>query len=416
MTERFDVLVLGAGIVGVSTALHLQRRGRSVALIDRRGPGEETSYGNAGVIEASSVLPYAFPAWSKIPAILSGNDPAARADLMQLPKLAPWLMKLRREGSSFDRRLASARALRPLLQRVRAEHKVLMAEADATRYLKEDGWVRIYRSKESFEADARMREIAGEFALPIESMDAADYITVEPHLKPNFAMASWLKDTASVSSPGNVTKAYAAHFVASGGNLVKGDAKSLRGLPAGGWSVAVEGGEQIVGTEAVVTLGPWSMDVLGRLGYRFPLGIKRGYHKHFKAEGNAVLNRPVVDVEKGYAIAPMERDYRITTGAEFTDRDAPPNPVQVAQVLPLARELFPLGDAVETDAWMGRRPCFPDSLPIVDRAWDHKGLWLNFGHGHLGFTLGPITGRLIAEMMTGEAPVVDPLPYRATRF
>ena len=112
----------------------------------------------------------------------------------------------------------------------------------------------------------------------------------------------------------------------------------------------------------------------------------------------------------------MEQGIRITTGAEFADRDAPPTPVQIERVLPYARELFPLGEANEAEAKLGNRPCFADSLPVIGAAPRHKGLWFNFGHGHSGLTIGPSSGRLLAEMLCGEIPFCDPMPYRADRF
>jgi D-amino-acid dehydrogenase len=415
MAEKFDVLVLGAGIVGVSCALHLQRRGRRAALIDRKGPGEETSYGNSGVIESSSVLPYAFPKLADLARIALGMDSAARTELRHLPSILPWLLRLRRE-SVGERRIANGRALRPLLEQVVEEHKDLMRAADALRFLRDDGWVKLYRTTRSFEGEQKVRGYAREFGIDFAVLTPEEMTRLEPHLKPAYAHALWLKDSVTVSSPGGVTKAYAALFAREGGRILEGDAKTLYQKPGGaGWTVTT-GQEICEAPEAVVALGPWSMDVLKPLGYDYPLGIKRGYHRHFKAVGNAVLTRPVVDVEKGFVIAPMEQGYRITTGAEFTEREAPPNPVQIEQVLPYARELFPLGEPAEPAAWMGRRPCFPDSLPIVDRAARHQGLWMNFGHGHLGFTLGPVTGRLLAEMMTGEKPCVEPRAYRAGRF
>jgi len=166
----------------------------------------------------------------------------------------------------------------------------------------------------------------------------------------------------------------------------------------------------------VVARGPWSDDPLRRLGYRIPLGVKRGYHMHYKAEGNATLNRPMIDIQHGYALTPMVKGIRLTTGAEFALRDAAPSPVQLDKVEPLAREIFPLGDRVDAEPWLGRRPCLPDMLPMIGRAPRHEGLWLNFGHHHLGFTMGPVTGRLLAEMMTGEPTFTDPNPYRADRF
>lgn len=414
MADKLDVLVLGAGIVGASTAIHLQKLGKRVALIDRRGPGEETSYGNSGAIEASSVLPYAFPALSQIWEIARDRDSSARTDLKHLDQVLPFVLRLRRE-TTLARREASARLLRPLLDKVVAEHKDLMGPADALRYLREMGWIRLYKTDAAYAADAITRTLAKEFRIEFEAMTPQDMTAIEPHLKPAYARALWMKGTATVTSPGNVTKAYAALFTRGGGTFHKGDGTSLRQDAAGQWTVTTDDGD-LTAPEVVVALGPWSMDVLRPLGYRFPLGIKRGYHQHFKSEGNATLTRAVVDGSAGFVIAPMDQGYRITTGAEFTDRDAAPNPVQIARVLPRARQLFALGEPAEATAWMGRRPCFADSLPVVDRAFDHRGLWLNFGHGHLGFTLGPVTGHLLAQMMTGAAPLCDPTPYRATRF
>jgi D-amino-acid dehydrogenase len=166
----------------------------------------------------------------------------------------------------------------------------------------------------------------------------------------------------------------------------------------------------------VVALGPWSADVLRPLGYRLPLAVKRGYHMHYAAEGNATLTRPVLDEERGYVISPMERGIRLTTGSEFAPRDAPKTPVQLDIAERDARALFPLADRNEAEPWMGARPCLPDMLPVIGPAPRHKGLWLAFGHQHSGFTLGPPTGRLIAEMIAGERPFVDPRPFAADRF
>jgi D-amino-acid dehydrogenase len=166
----------------------------------------------------------------------------------------------------------------------------------------------------------------------------------------------------------------------------------------------------------VIALGPWAPDVLEKFAIRLPLGIKRGYHRHFRASGNAALKRPVGDIDNGYALAPMEQGIRITTGAEFAARDAKPTPVQLDRLMPAAQALFPLGTPVEATPWMGSRPCFADSMPVIGRAPGQPGLWLAFGHAHWGLTLGPATGRLIAELLTGVTPFCDPAPYRAERF
>jgi D-amino-acid dehydrogenase len=218
-----------------------------------------------------------------------------------------------------------------------------------------------------------------------------------------------------VTDPGGLAKAYATLFRRKGGRFVVGDARGLQQDPDRRWRVPLQSGSAVA-REAVVALGPWSDLVFAPLGYSMPLSVKRGYHLHLAPLGNAVLNHPVLDADQGFLLAPMARGIRVTTGVEFTRRDAPPTPVQVERALPKAHALFPLGEPVDAKPWMGARPCLPDMLPVIGRAPRHQGLWFDFGHQHHGLTLGPVTGRLLAEMMTGETPFADPKPFAVERF
>jgi D-amino-acid dehydrogenase len=173
---------------------------------------------------------------------------------------------------------------------------------------------------------------------------------------------------------------------------------------------------RLAAREVVIALGAWSNELARALGLRLPFFVKRGYHMHYEARGNAGLNRPVLDLEKGYVVTPMARGLRLTTGAEFARADDPPFSAHLDRLEPFAREMFPLGERKEAAPWLGRRPCLPDMRPIIGPFPGKPGLWLDFGHHHLGLTLGPVSGRLIAEMMSGETPFVDPAPFRADRF
>jgi len=411
---RTDAIVLGAGIVGVSVALHLAKRGLAVALLDRGDPGQGTSYGNAGIIEGNTLFPAKFPAgFGRLLRIALKRAPEANYHVTFLARVAPWLLAFRR-NSTPERLVETMEAMRPLFSRSVGEHAALMAESDAERYLRRNGWLKLYRSDAGLAGTARERAIAAELGIPLRVLDREEARALEPSLAPVFRHAVFWEQAASVSNPLAVTRAYAARFKALGGVILRGDAMRLH-QSAGRWRV--ETAEGPVDAEAtVVALGPWAPDLLQPLGIRLPLGIKRGYHRHFRPRGNAGLARPVLDAETGYCLAPMEQGIRLTTGAEFAARDAVPTPVQFTRVMPAATGLFPLGDPVEERPWMGARPCFADSRPVIGRAPGQGGLWLAYGHGHSGLTLGPVTGRLIAEMMTGETPFCDPAPYRAERF
>jgi D-amino-acid dehydrogenase len=409
-----DVLVLGAGMVGVSAALHLTKRGLSVTLVDRRGAGEETSYGNAGLIEASRMMPIGFPQGLRdLIRYGFGFTPHANFHWAALPGLAPFLLRYW-AASRADRLDASARVLRPMLTAAPAEHAELAAEAGAARLIRNAGLLKVFRSEAGADESDVDRAFADEFGVPYQILDRDGVAAREPHLQPVYKSGLFWPETGNCSDPGALVKAYAALFEKLGGVFVKADARSLHKF-AGGWRVETDSGP-LDAKEVVIAAGPWSMDIAEKFGVRVPFAVKRGYHMHFKAKGNATLSGGVLDVEGGYAMLPMDRGIRITTGVEFARRDAPPTPAQLGKALPKARELFPLGEPIEDKPWMGARPATPDSLPVVGPVSGQPGLWLAFGHSHLGFTLGPPTGRLLAEMMTGAKPTYDPAPLRIDRF
>jgi D-amino-acid dehydrogenase len=411
---RADIIVLGAGIVGTSVALHLVKRGLSVALVDRGGAGEGTSYGNTGIIEGNTIFPAAFPSnWAELIRIALKRSPVANYHLTFLPQVAPWLLAFR-AASQPERLVETAQLMRPLFARAVGEHDALSAEAGAQHYLRHNGWLKLYRTDRSFAGVARELDLAVELGIANVPLDRDAALELEPSLKPVFRHAVHWTGAVSVSNPLALTRAYAARFAALGGLSFMGDARTLHRVQPH-WRVDTSAGPLDAG-EVVIALGPWAPDLLGPLGIKLPLAVKRGYHRHFRAQGNAALSRPILDAENGYCLAPMEQGIRLTTGVEFGSRDAPPTPAQIDRVMPSARELFLLGEGIEAQPWLGSRPCFPDSRPVIGRAPRQSGLWLAYGHAHWGLTLGPVTGRLIADMMTGATPFCDPAPYRAERF
>ncbi|MGF6776836.1 NAD(P)/FAD-dependent oxidoreductase [Paraburkholderia sp. GAS334] len=410
----FDVIVLGAGIVGVSSALHLQDRGRRVALVDRRGPGEETSFGNAGLIERSSIVPYGFP--RRFGTLLRYARNASTDlywDYKAIPSYASWLARFWWE-SSPERLAGAARDMLPLIQRCVTEHDALIARADLGALVHDGGWIEAFRTQAAFDDEAPAAEVsARENGLRVVPLDAAALRAREPGLAEGFCGALHWLDPKSVANPGALTKGYARLFEAGGGTLLTGDATTLL-AEDDAWTVQTTAG-RISAKEVVVALGPWSDTVFGPLGYRIPLRTKRGYHMHYEPV-RQILSVPVVDTEKGYVIAPMQGRLRLTTGVEIARRGAPPTSVQLERAERIAKPVFGLGARADAAPWLGMRPCTPDMRPVIGPASRHRGLWFAFGHNHHGLTLGPVTGRLLAEMMTGMTPFTDPRPYRAERF
>ena len=412
-----DVIILGAGIVGVATGIHLLRRGRGVVLIDRRAPGHETSFGNAGIIQREGVRPHPFPRdLTTLMQVGLHLSVAARYEPLALPKLAPPLLRYWWESSpEHYRRVVESYA--PLIGRSILAHSDLIAASgpEAESLISREGWYLAFRSPEKLEREGgKARADHERFGIGYEMVDWAGLKALEPSLLGGLAGAVHWTDPWTVRDPGALVTAYFELFKRLGGTFLSGTAEGLR-TDVDGWSTRV-GGRTLTARQAVIALGPWAPDMLEPLGYRLPLFVKRGYHMHYHAREGAALNHLLLDAEVGYVIAPMARGIRLTTGAEFAMRDAAPTPIQLGKAEKAAREIFPLGERVDPQPWKGARPCTPDMMPIIGKAPRHDGLYVGIGHAHHGFTLGPATGELLAQAMTGEPTAIDISPFRMERF
>jgi D-amino-acid dehydrogenase len=406
MAQASDVIILGAGIVGIATGIHLLRRGRSVTLIDKREPGHETSFGNAGIIQREGVRPHPFPRdLQMLMQVGLHLSTAARYEPFALPRLAPALLRYW-WASSPESYKKVVRSYAPLIGRSIVTHADLMAEAgpEAEALASKSGWLLAFRTEKGLRHEAEKAQgDATEFGIHHRVVEWPELQRMEPSLIGGLAGAIHWTDSQ-----------YFQLFQRLGGTFVEGSANGLSEAN-GGWSTLVDGTPH-EGRQAVIALGPWAPEVLDKLGYYLPLFVKRGYHMHYGSEGNATLNKLVLDAEVGYVLAPMARGIRLTTGAEFAMRDAAPSPIQLGRAEKAAHEIFPLGERRDAEPWKGARPCTPDMMPIIGKAPRHHGLYVGVGHAHHGFTLGPATGELLAQQMTGEATAIDIAPFRMERF
>jgi D-amino-acid dehydrogenase len=408
-----SAIVLGGGIVGVASALHLQRRGWLVALVDRKRPGEETSYGNAGIIQSEALRPYPMPQdWSSLLSIATGRNNDVHYRLISLPRhLGPLLRYWWHSSPGRLNRISASYA--EIIARATPEHEELIAESGAGNLVRRDGYRVLHREQASFDAEVRAAEALREaYGVKFNALTARELAQAEPGLIDAGVGGLHWQQPWTVSDPGALVVAYANLFVRLGGKIVRGDAETLT-ESHGGWAVTTNEG-RIAAEAALVALGPWSSDLLKRFGYQFPMVKKRGYHRHYA--GGSPLDLPLRDAAFGYVMAPMTKGVRITTGAELATPEDKPTPVQLMRAESAARKLIDLGKSVEREPWFGTRPCMPDMKPVLGRAARHKELWMHFGHGHQGFTLGPVTARIVAELMSGETPSVDATVYRPDRF
>jgi D-amino-acid dehydrogenase len=355
---RADAVVLGAGIVGVSIAVQLRKRGRSVVLLDRRAPGEGTSFGNTGLIQREGVVPYPFP--QRLGELLGyalNRSADAHYHLRALPRLAPFLARYWCH-SRPERHRAIARLYRPLIERSLTEHAELAAEAGATALIRQTGWIRLFRTERVLDASLTEAEaMRRAYGVSFRPLDRKALAEAEPHLDGGLVGGVHWTDAASVSDPHALTMAYVGLFQRLGGRVAVGDAGTLAATPTG-WRVVADGGS-VEAEAAVVALGA----VVGRSdpAARLPAparGEARLPHA-LPGPGRRRAEPPVFDVERGYLSRRPRGGSGSPPGAEFAHRDAPPTPVQLERVEPDARGLFPLAERADPKPWMGRGPARP---------------------------------------------------------
>lgn len=410
-----SVVVLGAGMVGVSVALHLRRRGWDVLLVDRQDPGEGASFGNGGLIQREAVFPHPFPrSVSELRRIALNRSIDVHYHPLALPGFISPLLRYW-WNSAPERYQRTVTAYSRLIETCIDEHLAFARGTEAMELLRPIGWMRLYNTQESLDAAAAMAAAAHrDFGVNYRQLNGAALAADEPSLLvPRVGAIHWT-DPLSVSDPHALTMAYFRLFAAEGGRFAHGDAMTLA-RSGTGWRIDTADGP-MQAEHAVIALGVAGARVSRMFGYAPPTFGKRGYHMHYRLEGNAVLNRPFIDVESGFLLTPMREGVRLTTGAEFARDEAEATPIQLERAEPVARKLLPLAERVNDRPWMGTRPCTPDMLPIIGTIPGQTTLWAAFGHAHQGLTLGPTTGRMLGEMMDGETPFVDAAPFTPARF
>jgi D-amino-acid dehydrogenase len=401
--KQIDVVVLGAGIVGVSAGISARQRGLSVVVIDRREPGSETSYGNAGILSSGSILPLNKPSlWGALPGYLTNTSAALRWNPLWVMRNLDWVARFLANALP-SRTRPRAIALHGLIGASLKLHREWIVKANAPNRIRETGWLKAWRS-DATEAAKQEQAFLAEFGIESRLLDRQAISALEPNILPVYKTGLLHTQTASVDSPGAVVKAYAQMLKGLGGEIRQSDIKAIEPLNEG-WRVVLGDGA-VVARHVVVALGPWSADILLQLGYRVPLAVERGYHQEFTPNPARALQRPIHDAEGSFLMSPMENGIRVTSGVELTDRDAPSSFAQLEMVVPMARGVVEFGAAV-AEPWRGARPTLPDSLPMIGPAPRHSGLWFAFGNQHIGFTTGPATGDAIAAMIAREQPSFD---------
>ena len=412
------IAVIGAGIVGVSTAIWLQRDGHAVTLIDRAGPAEGTSYGNGGVLASASIVPVTVPGLPrKAPRMLFDPNQPLFLKWSYLPRLAPWLIKYLSHCTAEETtRIASA--LLGVVGDSLSEHQALAADTPAAKWIVPSDYLFIYNDRKHYEGDAFGWSLRKQNGFDWDELEGEDFRAYDPGFAPHLTFAARLGEHGMIADPGRYVKDLAAHFEAQGGRLLIAEVTDVARADGrvSGVRLSADGRDETLDCDAVVTAtGVWSGPLAAKLGVKVPLESERGYHLELW-EPSITPRSPVMVASGKFVATPMDGRLRVAGLVEFGGLKAPPTPAAFALLKRQIQAAMPGLRWKETKEWMGHRPAPSDSIPVIGECPGVRGAYLGFGHHHIGLTGGPKTGRLLTQLISGRTPNEELAVYSPARF
>lgn len=408
------VTVVGAGIIGMCCASYLQRQGHAVRVVDSLPPGRGTSFGNAGGLSSGACIPIAMPGIVKqIPKWLLDPEGPLVVRPGYLLQALPWLVQFIRSArpETVERSADAILALtRPLFENLLP----LARDAGVEHLIRRVGQLHLYSTDAAFAGDARGREMRLRRGLKLDILGAEEIRQMEPDLAPIFKHAVYFPDHGHCANPLALSEGLAAELVRRGGEIVQARVDDLDVGPDGVRALHTDAGALAV-EEVVIAAGAWSHTLAAKLGHKVPLESQRGYHAMLAAP-NVGPRRNVQWTERKFIATPMEHGVRFAGTVEIAGLKAPPDYRRADVLLKQGQDMFPGLAGGEVTRWMGHRPCIPDSVPVVSRSPRHRNVTFAFGHGHIGLICASTTGKLVAELVSGATPSIDPAPYRIDRF
>jgi D-amino-acid dehydrogenase len=410
--------VIGAGMVGVCTASWLQRDGHQVFILEAAEPGHGASFGNAGALNASSVTPVSMPGMIRsVPGWLF--DPLGPLSLrwQYLPRLAPWLIRFIRAGTR-EKVHAQARALRPLVGATLEALQPLVREAGAEDLVHRRGHLYVYRSPQGPQKEHLAWELRRENGVEIDEFDADGLRQLEPTLSRKFVRGILVRENGHTSNPLGLVQRLLEHFLHSGGELIRARAQGFvldgRRLKA----ICTDSGN-IAADAAAVCAGAWSKPLAAALGDAIPLESERGYHLMIR-DPEVMPRIPTADADAKFVATPMDLGLRFAGTVELAGLEAPPDWRRARILLQHGKRMLPglAADYAEDriTVWMGHRPSLPDSLPALGPSHATGDVIYAFGHGHVGMTAAPMTGKVVADLIAGRPAAIDIGSFAPSRF
>ena len=410
-----SILVIGAGITGVASAECLRRDGWQVTLIDRINPGhpDQTSFGNAGLIARSAIIPVSVPGlWTKAPAMLLDPDSPLYLRWSYLPRLLPWLVPFLRNGS-VKRVTEIAAGLAALTDDSVDQHKMLSAGTPAAEFIQDGEYVNLFTSEAEYNADPLSAALKAKHGFVPEKLSRDRILERDPNIGPNYTFATVFKDYGWLSSPSKYVAALFSYYLTQGGEFKQGEVADISAGDAP--TVTLTGGEQIVVDKIVLTAGVWSGPLAKKLGMNVKLEAERGYHVSMY-NPNFTAPNPYMVTDAKFVMTPMDGFLRAAGIVEFGGLEAPAAAAPVDLLRKKMKAVYPALEFEYDEVWMGRRPTTPDSLPVFGESAVAPNIIHAYGGQHVGLTIGPRLGRMVADVAGGRRTNVDISAYDVDRF
>ena len=409
-----NILIIGAGIVGICTSIELIKKGYYVTLMDPNEPGSQTSYGNAGVITDSSLMIINNPQLLKsLFQLIFKNQTSFRYSKSFIFSRLTWVLRFLMFSHKNHMKFA-AKALRELQALSLNTHKKLIKKTNSNNIISKPGWLKLFKTSESYKKYSLELEVLNKHKAKYTTLNTTQIEKQFPDLEVKFFKGILFKNSIRVKSPLKLSKKYFNYFIDSGGKFVQESCKDLQYIEDK-WVIFSNKNKSYF-DQVVVSTGPWSKNILSNLGYNIPLAWERGYHHHFSTKKKISINPAIYDVEGGFVYSSNGSDVRVTSGVELTFLDAVENEIQINESIQKLRKIIPLNKKLIDKPWLGSRPTIIDSLPMIGKAPKHKNLWFNFGHNHIGLSTSAGSAVIISEMIQNKKTSINADPFSPKRF
>ena len=409
-----NILIIGAGIVGICTSIELIKKGYSVTLMDPNEPGSQTSYGNAGVITDSSLMIINNPQLLKsLFQLIFKNQTSFRYSKSFIFLRLIWVLRFLMFSHKNHMKFA-AKALRELQVLSLNAHQKLIKITNSNNIISKPGWLKLFKTSESYKKYSLELDVLNKHKAKYTTLNTTQIEKQFPDLEVKFFKGILFKNSIRVKSPLKLSKKYFNYFIKSGGKFVQESCKDLQYIEDK-WVIFSNKNKSYF-DQVVVSTGPWSKNILSNLGYNIPLAWERGYHHHFSTKKKISINPAIYDVEGGFVYSSNGSDVRVTSGVELTFLDAVENEIQINESIQKLRKIIPLNKKLIDKPWLGSRPTIIDSLPMIGKAPKHKNLWFNFGHNHIGLSTSAGSAVIISEMIQNKKTSINADPFSPKRF